>query len=435
MFAPPIPAPYAHGSRPSSAAGHHPHSPASTAPATPFDVPRGHGRRSSQSWSHSTSLPPPPSEIDKYADISSALITSASPSKYDMEFGTGLTAGLDAGHDGDRKQLPMNAVSKHPKLKLEVVLTSNVFEAGGSISGRLEVTSSTSKGLRLGELAVELEGIEGECMHARGPEDRNADGTLFASPLRTELSSRDHAATQTFLYNRTLFQGEHLPPSNAVLPSAPMSGYWTARKGRTTFPFSFKLPSSAPSCVTFAGNASLRYGLKATAQTWWADQKSIVTSRRDAFVVERWEDEFDEKFQQPVEAVGDTRLFMGGAGAIWLEAGVAEQLFWGGGQVVIRCGVKNNTKRQVSGIKVALARRLVFPVGADMGGRQSLEPQITEVVHEQNFKGREYEFPPNEELVCNVAVEVPRDLRTVRKTRLFEIRVVALVSLVLGTFA
>ncbi|KDN39529.1 hypothetical protein K437DRAFT_227928, partial [Tilletiaria anomala UBC 951] len=85
----------------------------------------------------------------------------------------------------------MNTVNKHPKVKLELILNSNIYEAGGSISGRLEMACATSQRLRIGEIAVELEGIE-------------------------ELTSRDHAATQMFLFNRTMFQGEHLPPSNAV---------------------------------------------------------------------------------------------------------------------------------------------------------------------------------------------------------------------------
>ncbi|EPQ27519.1 uncharacterized protein PFL1_05057 [Pseudozyma flocculosa PF-1] len=443
MFAPPVPP---SGSRPASAASHHPpyaHQPYDL-PRSPMhnDPPASRSRHNSYSWRPDAGLPPPPSQIDDLGDdLAHRLIPSPahhhhqhqhqhhhshhtaphrsrsrspaphSPSRYDLEFGHHD----DSSTHHDSSPMPLNSVSKHPKLKLEVVLASNIYEAGGTISGRLEITCSTSQKLRLGEIAVELEGIE-------------------------ELSSRDHAATQLFLYNRTLFQGEHLPPSNAVLPAAPHNGYWTARKGRTTFPFSFRLPSTAPSSVAFSGNAALRYQLKASAQTWWNDERTVVTSRREAFVVEKWSDEFDEKYRQPAEAIGDTRLFMGGHGAVWLEAGVVEQLFWGGGQVLIRCGIKNNTKRQVAGIKVALARRLIFPVGSADGAHDrpdqvSLEPRITEVVHEQHFKGREYEFPPGEEAVCNVAVDVPRDLRTIRKTRLFEIRIFALVSLVLGSFA
>ena len=254
----------------------------------------------------------------------------------------------------------------------------------------------------------------------------------------TELSSRDHSATQMFLFNRTLFQGEHLPPSNAVLPAAPVQGHWTARKGRTTFPFSFRLPSTAPSSVSFGGNANLRYALKATCQTWWTDNKTLVTVRSDAFVVERWHDEFDPRYLEPMEAVADTHIFMGGNGAVWLEAGVAEQLFIAGGMVMIRAGVKNNTKRHLSGIKVAIARRLVFPISGPPGTpaqRPSLEPQITEVIHTQLFKGPTFEFPPNEEMVTNLAVDIPRDLRTIRKTRLFEVQIIVLVSAQMGNFA
>lgn len=56
----------------------------------------------------------------------------------------------------------MNAVNKHPKLSLKIVLASTIFEAGGTISGRIEIASSTSQRLRLGEIAVELEAFEGE---------------------------------------------------------------------------------------------------------------------------------------------------------------------------------------------------------------------------------------------------------------------------------
>ena len=175
-------------------------------------------------------------------------------------------------------------------------------------------------------------------------------------------------------------------------------------------------------------------------QVNWDNERTLVTSRKDAFVVEKWEDELDEKYSEPREAVGDTRLFMGGAGQVWLEAGVAEQLFWGGGSVMLRCGVKNNTKRHVSSLRVSLARRLIFPVGAAVAAAsadvsESLQPQITDIVHQENFKGATFEFPPNHESVFNVSVDIPRDLRTIRKTRLFEVRCFALVSVLMGTFA
>ncbi len=255
---------------------------------------------------------------------------------------------------------------------------------------------------------------------------------------------------QLFLFNRTLFQGEGLPPSNAVLPTAPgAGGYYSARKGRTTFPFSFALPRSAPSSVSFAGHAALRYTLKATAQVSWEGARSLVAARTDALVVERWTDDGadgdnDEdlaRYSEPREGVADTRLFMGGAGQVWLEAGVPRALYAAGQRIEVRCGVKNNTKRHVSGVRLSLARRLIFPIGSSAAGAgadggASLQPSITEIVHSETFKGQAaYEFAPSHESVFFVPLDVPRDLRTVRKTRLFEVRTVLLVSVLMGTFA
>ena len=61
----------------------------------------------------------------------------------------------------------MSVVARHPKVSVRVVLQSAVFEAGASIAGQLELSCATGTRLRLGEIAVELEGREGECRAAR----------------------------------------------------------------------------------------------------------------------------------------------------------------------------------------------------------------------------------------------------------------------------
>lgn len=66
------------------------------------------------------------------------------------------------GQDDAMDAMPMHAVTKHPKLKLKITLENALYEAGGSISGSLEITSSTSQRLRLGEIAIELEAFEGK---------------------------------------------------------------------------------------------------------------------------------------------------------------------------------------------------------------------------------------------------------------------------------
>jgi hypothetical protein len=54
------------------------------------------------------------------------------------------------------------AVAKHPKVKLSIALDQATCIAGDRLTGRLELIGSTSQNLRLGEIAVELIGIEGK---------------------------------------------------------------------------------------------------------------------------------------------------------------------------------------------------------------------------------------------------------------------------------
>lgn len=122
-------------------------------------------RHPSMSWRSGIGLPPPPAEIDRYQNLHHALVPSSapqrysSPSLYDMQFG---------GEEDGASEAMTNTVTKHPKLKLKIVLSGSLHEAGGSISGSLEITCSTSQRLRLGEIAIELEAFEGE-LHAGGP--------------------------------------------------------------------------------------------------------------------------------------------------------------------------------------------------------------------------------------------------------------------------
>lgn len=61
--------------------------------------------------------------------------------------------------------MSMDSVSKHSKAKVEVFLDNDVFKAGQALTGRLQLTCTTDHKLRLGEMAVELVGLEGETRH------------------------------------------------------------------------------------------------------------------------------------------------------------------------------------------------------------------------------------------------------------------------------
>lgn len=51
--------------------------------------------------------------------------------------------------------------AKCSKLKIRIFFDSTIFQAGGNLFGRMEITASSSRSLKLGEIAVELAAYEG----------------------------------------------------------------------------------------------------------------------------------------------------------------------------------------------------------------------------------------------------------------------------------
>ncbi|KAF8944405.1 hypothetical protein BGZ47_004304, partial [Haplosporangium gracile] len=124
--------------------------------------------------------------------------------------------------------------AKCSKLKIRIFFDSTLFQAGGTLFGRMEVTATSSRSLKLGEIAVELAAYE-------------------------EITSKEFTATQSFLSSRLCFQGTGISPSNAVHGPCDDGRFWMAKKGKTTFPFAFQLPLDCPSSLVFGQTASLRY--------------------------------------------------------------------------------------------------------------------------------------------------------------------------------
>ncbi|RHZ80562.1 hypothetical protein Glove_134g84 [Diversispora epigaea] len=296
------------------------------------------------------------------------------------------------------------AVSKVHKLKLHVLLDSTIYTAGGILTGRLVLTSATSKSLKLGEISCELTAYE-------------------------ELNTREYTASQSFLSSRLVFQSSNLPPSNAV-HGPPLNGYWTAKKGKTTFPFAFKIPIDAPSSMEYGSNASLRYIVTGVIQFMNNGKQDTIFKSKGAFVVEAW-DRDNSIYRQPIDAVNMKQLWMGGSGAVLLEATLIETLFQSGGNVSIKVRVKNDTKRRVQGIKVAITKKLL--ILANKIKKEVDQVKIVgETVSEEWFKNKDFLFDCGEDRSTTVHIHVPKNIRTIRNTALFEVICHVVVSLYLG---
>lgn len=162
---------------------------------------------------------------------------------------------------------------------------------------------------------------------------------------RLELTSRDHSATNTFLHLTRYFQGEGLPPSNAVhahplseTDEALPAGYYEARKGRTTFFFRFPLPPSSPASIDFnKGLAKLKYEVRASAGISWRSEMQRVTERKEIMVVEL-----------PVSNVDAEQVVVAENGKFWVQGRLLGPYVIAGRTSCLELFVKNHSLKSVS---------------------------------------------------------------------------------------
>lgn len=162
----------------------------------------------------------------------------------------------------------------------------------------------------------------------------------------SELTSRDHSATTTFLHSQRIFQGPGLPPSNAVKaypepgdPPLPQD-YHQARRGRSTFLFRLPLPENAPASVSFGGGlARVRYELRASVGAWWKGERRLVTSRCELEVVEAFDDAC--MAEPDVVVVAEN-------GKFWMQGKVVGGFITAGESACVELQVKNHSTKKVS---------------------------------------------------------------------------------------
>jgi hypothetical protein len=222
-----------------------------------------------------------------------------------------------------------------------------------------------------------------------------------------------------------LFQGQGLPPSNAVLPH-PLPGepplppnYWQARRGQTSFLFKFDLPSRTPGTMDFGrGLARVRYEVRATAAVAWKGERRLVTNVKEAVVVEDIE---DDELKAEAIVVGEN-------GKIWIQGRVIGGVLVAGHSACLELQVKNHSTKKVNlnetsrilggsydfqntGLVVTLGRHLHLPNVAP-GDKQPL--QISDTLTSVDFKGAEYIVGPGVEGVANLVFDVPKHSAGVR---------------------
>ena len=248
----------------------------------------------------------------------------------------------------------MNATPHHSKVKVSVTLSDSFYIAGDAVTGKMELESRADKGLGLGIIMIELVAIEGRKSLALSP-----NGAPLLTRSSPELTSRDHAATSTFLHIHRLFQGPGLPPSNAVLPH-PVAGepplpahYHRARRGLTTFLFRLPLPPSSPPSIDFGnGLARIRYEVRASVGVSWKDQNRLVTDKFPVDVLQRYPGGVDATGNEGGSFDFDTwpapeGLIVGEGGKIWVQGRVLGGMLVAGESACVELQVKNHSAKRV----------------------------------------------------------------------------------------
>ncbi|TPX38614.1 hypothetical protein SeMB42_g00942 [Synchytrium endobioticum] len=296
-------------------------------------------------------------------------------------------------------------IAKSRRLRITVLLDATIFVAGGTIHGRLELTCSTSRSIRLGLIEVQLQGYE-------------------------EINDRDLAATQSFLSSNIVFQGDNRPPSTAVR-GPKQDGFWVANKGKTTFPFAFRLPPDAPSSFDFQTLASLKYVVTGVVHYEEAGAIETMLKSKNAFVVEHWKTTHPNLVDVVVtdEAVG--QVFLGGTGQVTLQGAIHKCFYQSGSDVYVEARVKNETRRRVQGVKVQLMRKLVMLQHATKRGPYDTKV-IAEPVADAVFREKVNIYDPGEDRSNMLHVHIPPYVRTVSNTALAEVAVSVQVILSTG---
>ncbi|GAA5977745.1 hypothetical protein JCM5350_006165 [Sporobolomyces pararoseus] len=287
------------------------------------------------------------------------------------------------------------------KVSLKILLARGIHVAGaGSVRGELEV-SVKDKAIGLGEVGIELNGVE-------------------------ELRNRDHTATKRIFYSRLLFQGPGLPPSNAVVAgsSASQGGYYPALRGRTRFDFSFDLPKDLPSTCAFGANAVVRYELRAFASSIFEGDVDLKSEKKEVLVVERWDDWRKGNWSTGVEKDAEQELRGREGGLVSIKGSIGNdawsgslpRLFWwrdvdegveGKGTIEVRIRINNTTKRHIPGIKASLIRRLRLQ--RDRNKEGPAPPQLSSSVTTVDFLGSEYDIRAGSEREVLVSLQLPKE--------------------------
>ncbi|KAF9332741.1 hypothetical protein BG006_004393 [Podila minutissima] len=270
--------------------------------------------------------------------------------------------------------MPGKMTSKTGKVRIQLTFDRPYFNAGGELSGRLEIQCSSSRSVKLADMFIELLGYED------------------------------------------------------------VEGYWLARKGRTIFPFRLNIQDSLPNSYD-SKLGQVRYVASAIACMKAHQVKEVVNHTREVFIYETWTtDDITQARRKSVKADTSKRLFMGGDGSLEMYAELTRTMVSSGGIVYVNVGVKNLTKKKIMGIKLSLWRHIAASHSRSSTCSQSStngsrEQDSVKNYSEIIYKGEDYAFDNDDPRLVVLPVYIPSGVYSLRNTTLLHVQFFIQVSL------
>ncbi|KAI0236208.1 hypothetical protein L0F63_004038 [Massospora cicadina] len=311
------------------------------------------------------------------------------------------------------------------KLKVVILFDKPFYIAGGELTGYLELTSLTKESLGVADIALELTGFEGparvgELAPAAAP-------NIGANAKPGALGPQHPAPAKTFYRTRLLLQ-DRAHPSPAVQGAYPdAEGFWPARKGKTAIPFLLRLAPTLPNAIV-TSHGRVTYHLEAIIQLKSGIYKEVANFGRAVIVLERWEPSEVTVYRgRGVRGETRKRLFMGGPRHLELDTELVASLVAAGSLAYVRLTVRNETTKKVQGVRLTLLQT----AGAGEGlGQNAGAEAPTWPVAEKMLKEADLKFSPGDERTCLVALEIPANLLSLRRTVLLKVNHTLQVALV-----
>ncbi|KAF9584749.1 hypothetical protein BGW38_005311, partial [Lunasporangiospora selenospora] len=264
--------------------------------------------------------------------------------------------------------VPGKLASKSGKVRIQLTFDRPFFNAGGEISGRLEIQCSSSNSVQLADVAIELLGYEDS------------------------------------------------------------EGYWQARKGRTFFPFRLNLQDTLPNSYD-SKVGHVRYIASAIVGAKGNRTKEVLNHSREVFIYETWTtDDISLARQKSVKADTSKRLFMGGDGSLEMYAELTRTMVSSGGIVyvvvsilgikvslsrhlAVTCPHSNQNNQSITGIR---------------------EQDAVKSYSEMVFKGEDYSFESDDPRTVVLPVYIPSGVYSLRNTKRLHAQIYVQVSLMVS---